>query len=161
MPGRERRTVFGLSAGQGRALLVYYFDPSLTFCPITFRESLIPIGYKGRFWQAFQEALNLHILCERCKATLVDPRLNIPVSDALEVDHRRRNIAVAHPLLQGANVDSVLQISCGICMTELVEKPPATVLAFSTAIDLHCSVFQFVRHDAMTAVQFSPIRDRL
>ena len=68
---------------------------------------------------------------------------------------------MSHPLLQGADVDPVLEVARGICVAEFVEKPTATVGSFGTAIDLYGPVFQLVAHSAMTAVQFSAIRDRL
>jgi hypothetical protein len=53
-------------------------------------------------------------LCERSQTSLVDPRLNVPVSDTLEIDHCGCNIAVSHPRLKCANVDAVLKMTRSI-----------------------------------------------
>ena len=47
---------------------------------------------------------------EGCQTTFIDPRLNVAVANALEVDHGRRDVTVAPPLLQCPNVDPVLKI---------------------------------------------------
>ena len=95
------------------------------------------------------------------EAPLVDSGLNVAVPNALEVDHRRGDVAVSHPLLQGPDVDAVLEVPRGIRVAEFVQEPTATVGSFGTAIDLYGSVFQLVAHSAMTAVQFPAICDRL
>ena len=63
------------------------------------------------------------------EASLIDPGLNVAVSDAFEIHHRRCNVPVTHPLLQCADVDSVLEVSRGICVAEFVEEPTTTVRA--------------------------------
>ena len=100
-------------------------------------------------------------LRECCEAPLVDSGLNVAVPNALEVDHRRCDVAVPHPLLQGPDVDAVLEVSRSVRVAEFVKEPTATVRSFGTAIDLYGPVFQSVAHSAMTAVQFSAKRDGL
>ena len=51
---------------------------------------------------------NRTLLGKGCKAAAIDSGLNVAVADPLEVDHRRRDIPMAHPLLKRADVDSVL-----------------------------------------------------
>ncbi len=54
-----------------------------------------------------QLAINRHLtdcykrnrLGERRKTTLVNSRLDVAISNAFEVDHRRGDVAVPHPLL--------------------------------------------------------------
>ena len=55
--------------------------------------------------------------------------------DALEVDHSRCDVAVSHPLLQGPDVDAVLEVSRSVRVAEFVQEPTATVGSFGTAID--------------------------
>jgi hypothetical protein len=98
-------------------------------------------------------------LCERCQTSFVNPRLNVPVSNTLQVDHCRCDIAVSHPLLQRANVNSVLQVARRVCVAEFVKEPTSAVLSFGAAIDLDSPVLQFPSRDAATAIQFCPIRD--
>ena len=81
------------------------------------------------------------LLRESREAALIDPRLHIAVPDALEIDHRRGDVAMSHPLLQGADVDSVLEVPRGVGVAEFVEKPTATVGSSSAAIDLYLPVF--------------------
>src|ERR1022692_4399071 len=95
------------------------------------------------------------------QAPLVDPGLYVAVAYAFEINHRRGDVAVSHPLLQGPDVDAVLEVPRGIRVAEFVEEPTATVGSFRTAIALYGSVLQLVAHSAMTAVQFSAICDRL
>src|SRR5215471_6280907 len=64
-----------------------------------------------------------------------------------------------HPLLKGANIDAVLQMSRGVGVTKLVEKPTAAVGSFCTTVRLHASIFQLVRGYTMTAVQLGAIRN--
>ena len=77
------------------------------------------------------------VLRESRKAALVDPGLYVAVADAFEIDHRRCDIAVPHPLLQGADINPVLEMSRGIRVAEFVKEPAATVRSFGTAIDLY------------------------
>jgi hypothetical protein len=42
---------------------------------------------------------------------LFKPHLNIAVPHALEINHRRSDIVVSHPLLQSADINAVLQDS--------------------------------------------------
>ena len=100
-------------------------------------------------------------LRESREAALVDPRLHIAVPNPFEINHRRGDIAMSHPLLQGADVDTVLEVARGVSVTEFVKEPAATVRSFGTAIYLYSPLFQFVAHGAMTAVQFSAKRDCL
>jgi hypothetical protein len=53
-------------------------------------------------------------LRESCETALVDPYLNIAIPDALQIDHRRCDIAMPHPLLERTDVDSVLQVAGGV-----------------------------------------------
>ncbi len=77
-------------------------------------------------------------LRKRGQAALVDSRLDIAVSNTFEIDHRRSNIAVPHPLLQCADVDSVLEMPGGVGVAKFVEEPSSTVRSSRAAIDLHC-----------------------
>ena len=43
-----------------------------------------------------------------CEAASIDSGLNVTIPDPLQVDHRRRDIAVAHPLLERSDVNSIL-----------------------------------------------------
>ena len=76
-------------------------------------------------------------LSECSQAALVDPGLYVAVADAFEINHRRCDVAVSHPLLQGSDVDPVLEVPRGICVAEFVKEPAATVRSFSAAIDLY------------------------
>jgi hypothetical protein len=92
-------------------------------------------------------------LRECCQAPFVDPGLYVAVTDSFEVNHRRGDVAVSHPLLQGPDVDAVLEVPRGIRVAEFVEEPTSTVRSFGTAIDLYGPVFQLVAHSAMTALR--------
>jgi hypothetical protein len=47
----------------------------------------------------------------KCReAPFIDPSLNVAVAKTLEIDHRRSDIPVPHPLLQRSDIDSVLQV---------------------------------------------------
>ena len=59
-------------------------------------------------------------LRERCEAALVDPCLDVPVSNALQIDHRGRDVAVSHPLLQCADVDPILKVSRRVGVTAML-----------------------------------------
>ena len=61
-----------------------------------------------------------YALGKRCEATFVDPGLNVTIPQSLEVNHGGGDITVAHPLLERANVDSILEMPCGISMTEFM-----------------------------------------
>ena len=67
------------------------------------------------------------LLCEGGEAALVDPGLHVAVADAFEIDHRRGDVAVSHPLLQGSDVDAVLEVPRGVRVAEFVKEPAATV----------------------------------
>ena len=92
-------------------------------------------------------------LRESGETALVQPGLNIAVPDTLQVDHGRSDIAVPHPLLKRADVDSILQVPGRVGMAEFVQKPTAAKGAICAAVDLDCPIFEFVRGDAMTAIQ--------
>jgi hypothetical protein len=66
---------------------------------------------------------------------LVQPHLDVTVSDALEIDHGRCDITVAHPLLERGDVDAVLQVPGRVGMAEFVKKPAAAKRAFGATID--------------------------
>jgi len=53
-------------------------------------------------------------------ATRVDSGLNVTIPQPLEVNHGGGDITVAHPLLERANVDSILEMPCGIGVTEFM-----------------------------------------
>src|ERR1700686_174791 len=101
------------------------------------------------------------LLCKGGETTLVDPCLHVAVADSFEIDHRRGDVAVPHPLLQRSYVDAVLQVSRRVRVPKLVKEPAATVRPFGTPIDFYGPVFQLVAHSAMTAVQLSAKHDRL
>ena len=42
---------------------------------------------------------------------------------------------MSHPLLQGADVDSVLEMSGSVCVAKFVKEPAGAVGALSAAID--------------------------
>src|ERR1019366_1079299 len=86
------------------------------------------------------------------EAALVEADLDVAVPDALQVDHRRGDVPVAHPLLQGANVDPVLQVSCGVGVPELVEEPTAAKWAVGATIDSHRTILKLMRDSAMAAI---------
>ena len=48
---------------------------------------------------------------------------------------------MSHPLLQRANVNSILQVARGVGVAEFMEKLSSTVRAFGAAIDLHTTFF--------------------
>src|SRR5207249_3728148 len=74
-------------------------------------------------------------LRESRKAALVDPDLNIAVPHALQIDHRRCDVPVAHPLLQRPDVDSVLQVARGVSVAEFVKEPSAAERPLPAAVD--------------------------
>lgn len=90
---------------------------------------------------------------------LVDPCLNVTVTNAFEVDHRRCDVAMPHPLLQRADVDPVLKVPCRVGMTELVQKPAGAVGASGAAVDLDSGVVEFMCHAAMAAVELRAVRN--
>src|SRR5260370_5400808 len=100
-------------------------------------------------------------LGKRCEATFVDPGLNVAMPQSLEVNHGGGDITVAHPLLERANVDSILEMPCGIGVTEFMQKPARAVGPVGATIDFNGSVLKFVFHDAMPTIQFGAISDRL
>ena len=83
-----------------------------------------------------------HRRCSRegCETPLVQSDLNIAVPDTLEINHRRGNVVVAHPLLQSADINAVLQMPRGIGVTEFMKKPPPAVRAVGTAVGFHAAV---------------------
>jgi hypothetical protein len=87
-----------------------------------------------RTWQRMQ-------LRECCEAPFVDPGLYVAVTDSFEVNHRRCDVTMSHPLLQGADVDPVLEMARGIRVAEFVEEPTTTEGSLSTAIDIHTTFF--------------------
>src|SRR6266704_2092816 len=92
------------------------------------------------------------------KAALVDSRLYVAISNALQINHGRGYIAMPHPLLQRADVDSVLKVARVICVAKFVQEPAATICSFGAAVDLYRSAFQLVRSDTVTTVKFSSKR---
>src|ERR1035441_9508233 len=110
------------------------------------RSSDLPILSRNLY------ALRGGLSCKCREAPLVDPGLYIAIAEAFQINHRGRDVAVPHPLLQGADVDAVLEVARGIGVAEFVKEPAATVCSFSAAIDLYSPVFQFVAHHAMFAV---------
>ncbi len=43
------------------------------------------------------------------ETAFVQSYLNVAIPHALQIDHRRRDVAVSHPLLEYADIDAVLQ----------------------------------------------------
>jgi hypothetical protein len=82
-------------------------------------------------------------LCECRQASLVDPRLNVPVSNPLQIDHGGCYIAMSHPLLQRPNVNPVLQVARRVCVAELVEKPSAAEGPLRTTVNGDRSILQY------------------
>ena len=72
-------------------------------------------------------------------AAAVDARLNVAVPHALEINHGRGDIAVSHSLLQGPDVDAVLQMTGRIGMPEFMQKSSAAERAFGAAVDAGAS----------------------
>src|SRR5216684_824005 len=68
---------------------------------------------------------------------------------------------MAHPLLQRANVNSVLQVPCRISVSELMKEPTAAVGAIGTAINFDRAVLKLVFDNAMSAVEFGAVRNCL
>ena len=64
---------------------------------------------------------------------------------------------MAHPLLQRANVNSVLQVPCRISVSELMKEPTAAVGAIGTAINFDRAVLKLVFDNAMTAVELGTV----
>ena len=85
-----------------------------------------------------------HDSCKRRQTPLVNPRLNVAVSDAFQVDHRRRDVPMPHPLLECADIDAVLEIPGREGVPEFMEKPAGAVGPFGTAVDPDGSILQFV-----------------
>jgi hypothetical protein len=61
----------------------------------------------------FMPAARADNLPESRQAALVQPRLDVAIAHAFQINHGRGDIAVTHPLLQGADIDAVLQMACG------------------------------------------------
>jgi hypothetical protein len=61
-----------------------------------------------------------------------------------QIDHGRGDIAVTHPCLEGADVDAVRQMSDGVGVPELVQKPSRAERATAAAVDPGRAVVQFV-----------------
>src|ERR1700730_17677448 len=95
------------------------------------------------------------------EAALVDPDLNIAIPHTLEIDHRRCDVAVAHPLLQRADIDAVLQVAGGGGVAELVKELSSAERPLPAAVDADSAVFQLVSRGAMTALEFPPVCDSL
>src|ERR1019366_7643532 len=95
------------------------------------------------------------------EAALVQPDLDVAVPDALQVDHRRGDVAVAHPLLQGADVDAVLQMSRGIGVAEFVQEPTPAKWAVGATIDPDRTILKLVRDSAMAAIELAAPDDSL
>src|ERR1019366_1644523 len=95
------------------------------------------------------------------ETALVQAHLDVAVPDALQVDHRRGDVAVAHPLLEGADVDPVLQVSCGIGVPELVQEPSAAKWAVGATIDSHRTILKLVRDSTVTAIELAAPDDGL
>ena len=68
---------------------------------------------------------------------------------------------MAHPPLQGADIDAVLQVAGGVGMAELVQEPAAAVRAGVAAVDALGAVLQLLRGGAVTAVQLAAPRHAL
>jgi len=100
-------------------------------------------------------------LRESGETARLDPGLNIAIPHALEIDHGRCDIAVAHPLLQGSDIDAVLQMAGGVGVAELVRKPSPAVRPLPAAVDADRPVFQLVSRGAMAAVEFPPVCNSL
>jgi len=100
-------------------------------------------------------------LRESGEAALVDPDLGVAVPDALEIDHRRCDIAMTHPLLQRADIDAVLQVARGVGVSKLVKEPSSAERSLRAAVDPNSAVVQLVQHGAVTAVEFATLRNDL
>src|SRR5271157_1163730 len=100
-------------------------------------------------------------LSKRCEAALIDPGLNIFVPYTLQVNHCRCDVPVSHPLLQRANVDSVLEVPGSVGVSKLMQKPAGAVGAFGAAIDSDGAVVELVRHLAMSAIELGAVGDGL
>src|ERR1019366_4789733 len=79
------------------------------------------------------------------EAALVQADLDVAVPDPLQVNHRRGDVPVAHPMLQGADVDAVLQVSRGVGVQEFVQDPPPAKWAVGATIDPHRTIPKLVR----------------
>lgn len=95
------------------------------------------------------------------EAALVQPDLDVAVANALQVNHRRGDVPVAHPLLEGADVDAVLQVPCGVGVPELVKEPTAAIRAGGAVVDFGGAVLQAVGYGAMAAIELAAPDDGL
>jgi hypothetical protein len=69
---------------------------------------------------------------------------------------------VAHPLLQCADIDPVLEMPSRVCVAKFVKEPSPAVGSIGGTINLHpFAVFQLVSHHAVTAIEFRAKRYRL
>src|ERR1035438_482096 len=116
-----------------------------------------------RYGRCRRKAVSVSAKClsKRREAALIDPGLNVFVPYALQVNHCRCDVPVSHPLLQGADVDSVLQVPGSVRVAKLVQKPAGAVGAFIATIDSDCAIVQLVRHLAMPAIELGAVGDGL
>jgi hypothetical protein len=68
---------------------------------------------------------------ESSEAALVQARLDVAVPYALQIYHGRSDVAMSHPLLQGSDIDAVLQMARGIGVAEFMQEPAAAVGALT------------------------------
>ena len=66
-----------------------------------------------------------------------------------------------HPLLEGADIDAVLQVPGGVGVAELVQEPAPAVRAGVAAVDALGAVLELLRGGAVAAVQLAAPRHAL
>ena len=124
--------------------------------------SEVRIKYRlKRFWLGGLGPCRRPGLREGGEAALVQADLDVAVPDPLQVDHRRGDVPMSHPLLEGADVDAVLQVSRGVRVPELVQEPTAAKWAVGATIDPHRTILKLVRDSAMAAIELAAPDDGL
>src|ERR1039458_9466659 len=98
-------------------------------------------------------------LRESGEAALVDADQDVAVPHTFEINHRRGDVAMAHPLLQRADIDTVLQVARGVSVAKLVKEPSSAERPLRAAVDPDSAVVQLMGHGAMTAVEFATLRN--
>jgi hypothetical protein len=96
------------------------------------------------------ETRTVILVMQAKQASPVDARLNVAVADAFEVDHRRCDIAVPHPLLGGADIDVVLQVPGGIrCRLFVMRNSRHTYSTLLRSVGTEFKVMQeLLRHSS-------------
>ena len=78
-----------------------------------------------------------------------------------QVNHGRGYIAVAHPLLEGSDIDAVLEVPGRVSVAEFMQKPPRAERPGGTAVGFDGSVGEGMPDGAVGTIQFAAPRDSL